>query len=104
MRKSKIEECLISVENRKSVAVLFLFSILGFLCFNCSPKYSNLSSPMDEFQKFTAKGNPIYKSIHEAGLRRFRPIILTTMTTFGGLAPIILETSSQAFYLIPMAI
>ncbi|MHA7831706.1 MAG: hypothetical protein ACX93O_11450 [Flagellimonas sp.] len=90
MRKSKIEECLISVENRKSVAVLFLFSILGLLCFNCSPKYSNLSSPMDEFQKFTAKGNPIYKSIHEAGLRRFRPIIL--------------ETSSQAFYLIPMAI
>ncbi|WP_241244284.1 efflux RND transporter permease subunit [Flagellimonas marinaquae] len=42
--------------------------------------------------------------MHEAGLRRFRPIILTTMTTFGGLAPIILETSSQAFYLIPMAI
>tara|TARA_R110002153_G_scaffold42106_5_gene120013 strand:+ start:80 stop:340 length:261 start_codon:yes stop_codon:yes gene_type:complete len=30
--------------------------------------------------------------------------MLTTMTTFGGLAPIILETSSQAYYLIPMAI
>ncbi|PRP66333.1 efflux RND transporter permease subunit [Nonlabens agnitus] len=46
----------------------------------------------------------IYESIHEAGLRRFRPIMLTTLTTFGGLTPIILETSSQAFYLIPMAI
>ncbi|MDG3582147.1 efflux RND transporter permease subunit [Galbibacter pacificus] len=50
------------------------------------------------------KGNSIYESIHEAGLRRFRPIMLTTLTTFGGLTPIILETSSQAFYLIPMAI
>lgn len=45
-----------------------------------------------------------YEAIHEAGLRRFRPIMLTTLTTFGGLTPIILETSSQAFYLIPMAI
>ncbi len=46
----------------------------------------------------------VYDAIHEAGLRRFRPIMLTTLTTFGGLTPIILETSSQAEYLIPMAI
>jgi len=59
---------------------------------------------IDYANKRRKEGGPIYKSIHEAGLRRFRPIILTTMTTFGGLAPIILETSSQAFYLIPMAI
>lgn len=45
-----------------------------------------------------------YDAIHEAGVRRFRPIILTTLTTFGGLTPIILETSSQAYQLIPMAI
>ncbi|MDX5420003.1 MAG: efflux RND transporter permease subunit, partial [Hymenobacteraceae bacterium] len=45
-----------------------------------------------------------YDAIHEAGIRRFRPIILTTLTTFGGLTPIILETSRQAFQLIPMAI
>ena len=43
-------------------------------------------------------------AIHEAGVRRFRPIVLTTLTTFGGLTPIILETSRQAHYLIPMAI
>ncbi|WP_281542531.1 efflux RND transporter permease subunit [Maribacter aestuarii] len=59
---------------------------------------------IDYANKRRKEGDPIYQSIHEAGLRRFRPIILTTMTTFGGLAPIILETSSQAFYLIPMAI
>src|SRR6056297_4087143 len=59
---------------------------------------------IDYANKRRKEGKSIYESIHEAGLRRFRPIILTTMTTFGGLAPIILETSSQAFYLIPMAI
>ncbi len=46
----------------------------------------------------------VFDAIHEAGLRRFRPIILTTLTTFGGLTPIILERSMQAQYLIPMAI
>jgi multidrug efflux pump subunit AcrB len=45
-----------------------------------------------------------FDAIQEAGIRRFRPIILTTLTTFGGLTPIILETSRQAYYLIPMAI
>lgn len=59
---------------------------------------------IDYANKRRIEGFAIYEAIHEAGLRRFRPIILTTMTTFGGLAPIILETSSQAFYLIPMAI
>jgi multidrug efflux pump subunit AcrB len=43
-------------------------------------------------------------AIHEAALHRFRPILLTTLTTFGGLSPIIFETSRQARFLIPMAI
>lgn len=47
---------------------------------------------------------PVYDAIVEAGVRRFRPIALTTMTTFGGLTPIILEQSRQAYQLIPMAI
>ena len=46
----------------------------------------------------------VFEAIHEAGVRRFRPIVLTTLTTFGGLTPIILETSRQAYHLIPMAI
>jgi multidrug efflux pump subunit AcrB len=45
-----------------------------------------------------------HEAILQAGTRRFRPIVLTTVTTFGGLAPIILETSIQAVHLIPMAI
>jgi multidrug efflux pump subunit AcrB len=43
-------------------------------------------------------------AIHQAGIRRFRPIMLTTLTTFGGLAPMIFETSIQARFLIPMAL
>jgi multidrug efflux pump subunit AcrB len=42
--------------------------------------------------------------IRTAGIQRFRPIVLTTVTTFGGLTPMIFETSRQAKMLIPMAI
>ncbi|MCK4535745.1 MAG: efflux RND transporter permease subunit, partial [Desulfuromonadales bacterium] len=49
-------------------------------------------------------GDSPLEAIRAAGLRRFRPILLTTLTTFGGLMPMILETSRQARFLIPMAI
>jgi multidrug efflux pump subunit AcrB len=42
--------------------------------------------------------------IRAAGIQRFRPIVLTTLTTFGGLAPMIFETSRQARMLIPIAL
>jgi multidrug efflux pump subunit AcrB len=45
-----------------------------------------------------------FDAILDAGTRRFRPIALTTLTTFGGVTPIILETSLQAYHLVPMAI
>ncbi|UCG14318.1 MAG: efflux RND transporter permease subunit [Deltaproteobacteria bacterium] len=45
-----------------------------------------------------------HQAIREAGIHRFRPILLTSLTTFGGLAPMIFETSRQARFLIPMAI
>lgn len=47
---------------------------------------------------------PPLEAVHEAAIHRFRPIMLTTLTTFGGLAPMIFETSRQARFLIPMAI
>jgi len=49
-------------------------------------------------------GEAALSSIHGAALERFRPILLTTVTTFGGLAPMIWETSRQARFLIPMAL
>ena len=50
------------------------------------------------------QGFPAEAAITMAGRQRFRPILLTTLTTFGGLAPMIFETSRQARYMIPMAI
>jgi len=49
-------------------------------------------------------GMNYHDSIVSAGIQRFRPIMLTTLTTFGGLAPMIFETSRQARFLIPMAL
>jgi multidrug efflux pump subunit AcrB len=45
-----------------------------------------------------------HQAVHEAGIHRFRPILLTSLTTFGGLAPMIFETSRQARFLVPMAV
>jgi multidrug efflux pump subunit AcrB len=49
-------------------------------------------------------GMSLIEAVQKAGVRRFRPIILTSVTTFLGLAPMIFETSLQARILIPMAI
>ncbi len=49
-------------------------------------------------------GTPFTEAVLQAGARRFRPIVLTSLTTFFGLAPMILETSTQARFLVPMAI
>jgi len=49
-------------------------------------------------------GDSAHDAICAAGTRRFRPVLLTTLTTFGGLAPMIFETSRQARFLIPMAL
>jgi len=43
-------------------------------------------------------------AVRTAGVARFRPIILTSLTTFAGLSPLILEKSTQAQFLIPMAV
>lgn len=49
-------------------------------------------------------GKNAYDAMHNAGIRRFRPILLTTLTTFIGLMPMLLETSRQARFMIPIAI
>ena len=49
-------------------------------------------------------GASAHDAVVSAGVQRYRPIVLTTLTTFGGLTPMILETSRQARFLIPMAI
>ena len=56
------------------------------------------------FNERLKDGVPLRKALCMAGERRFRAIMLTTLTTSFGLAPIILEKSMQAQFLIPMAI
>ncbi|RLB65111.1 MAG: AcrB/AcrD/AcrF family protein [Deltaproteobacteria bacterium] len=59
---------------------------------------------IDYINRARKKGKALLDAIVEAGQRRFRPILLTSLTTFFGLMPMILETSVQAQFLIPMAI
>ena len=57
---------------------------------------------MDRINQLRAEGLAVKEALVRAGQERFRPIILTSLTTFIGLAPILLETSMQARFLIPM--
>ncbi len=59
---------------------------------------------LDYANKLRLQGEGARQAIWLAGQRRFRPIMLTTITTFVGLSPMIWETSRQAQFLIPMAI
>ena len=81
---------------------LSLVSLMGVIAL--SGVVLNDSLIMIDLANKKREDQSVFQAIHEAGLRRFRPIILTTLTTFGGLTPIILETSRQAYHLIPMAI
>ncbi|MGM0575706.1 MAG: efflux RND transporter permease subunit [Myxococcota bacterium] len=81
---------------------LSLVSLMGIIAL--SGVVVNDSLIMVDFANRNRGDSTAFDAIHRAGLRRFRPIMLTTFTTFGGLTPIILETSNQATHLIPMAI
>ncbi|MEZ5478059.1 MAG: efflux RND transporter permease subunit [Thiolinea sp.] len=59
---------------------------------------------VDYTNKRIAEGMPLIKAIRYAGGARFRPILLTSLTTFAGLTPLIMEKSTQAQFLIPMAV
>jgi len=59
---------------------------------------------VDFINRYRSEGNSIKDAVLEAGPRRFRPIFLTSLTTFVGLIPLILEKSTQAKFMIPMAV
>jgi multidrug efflux pump subunit AcrB len=59
---------------------------------------------VDLINRMREEGATVDRAIRESGERRFRPIMLTTATTFLGLTPMIFETSMQARFLIPMAV
>ncbi len=59
---------------------------------------------IDYANRLRRRGQSPHEAVLAAGIRRFRPVLLTTLTTFGGLAPMIFETSRQARFMIPMAL
>ena len=59
---------------------------------------------VDATNQYRAEGNSAFDAVILGGTRRLRPILLTSLTTFMGLAPMIAEPSVQARFLIPMAI
>ncbi len=83
---------------------LSMVSVLGIIALSGIVVNDSLIL-INQANKLKRAGNsdPI-SVVHAAAISRFRPILLTTLTTFGGLMPMILETSRQAKFLIPMAL
>ncbi|GMR13177.1 MAG: efflux RND transporter permease subunit [Gemmatimonadota bacterium] len=82
-----------------SLGLLSLFGIIGL-----SGVVVNDSLVMIDFiNEECRKGTPPCDAIIEGAKSRFRPIMLTSLTTFLGVAPLVFERSLQAQFLIPMA-
>ncbi|MGF1530115.1 MAG: efflux RND transporter permease subunit [Puniceicoccaceae bacterium] len=79
-----------------------LLSILGLVALSGVVVNDSLVM-VDYINKRRGRAQNLHTAVREAGAARFRPIILTSATTFVGLTPILLEKSLQAQFLIPMA-
>jgi multidrug efflux pump subunit AcrB len=78
-------------------STLGIIALIGILVNDALVFITTYNSMLEE-------GKPQMEALYETGLSRFRPILLTTITTFAGLAPLLFEKSLQAQFLIPMAI
>lgn len=84
-------------------ATMSLLSMLGMFAAAGVAVNDNLVL-LDYVHKLRAKGMDGAQALVEAGVRRFRPILLTSLTTFVGLLPLLTERSLQAQWLIPIGI
>jgi multidrug efflux pump subunit AcrB/ribosome modulation factor len=82
---------------------LTLWSFVGMVAVSGVVVNDNLVL-MNYINQQRDKGHSVFIAVCDAGRKRFRPILLTSLTTFVGLTPLILETSIQAQFLIPMAV
>jgi multidrug efflux pump subunit AcrB len=82
---------------------LSVFSIFGMIAL-CGMVVNGAFVMAITRNTYEREGATPGEAIHRAAQRRFRPILLTALTTFLGLTPMILETSIQALFLVPMAI
>ncbi|MDA1230448.1 MAG: efflux RND transporter permease subunit, partial [Planctomycetota bacterium] len=81
---------------------LTLFSILGLVALTGVVVNDSIVL-VDFINSSVRSGVPLHQAVVEAGQRRFRPVMLTSLTTIAGLSPILAETSFQAQLVIPMA-
>jgi multidrug efflux pump subunit AcrB len=80
-----------------------MFSLIGLVALSGVVVNDSLVM-VDYINRRRRAGDDIGQAIRVAGPARFRAILLTSLTTFAGLTPLMLETSVQAQMLIPMAI
>jgi multidrug efflux pump subunit AcrB len=82
---------------------LSLFSYLGIMAAAGVAVNDNLVL-IDYINKLREKGMDGAEALVEAGTKRFRPILLTSITTFVGLMPLMMERSIQAKFLVPVGV
>ncbi|MBX2839189.1 MAG: efflux RND transporter permease subunit [Gammaproteobacteria bacterium] len=82
---------------------LSIMSYMGMLAL-CGVVVNDSLVMVDYVNKRRREGIALMDAVRIAGVARFRAIILTSLTTFFGLMPLIFETSTQAQFLIPMAV
>lgn len=83
-----------------SISILSMFGILAVAGVVINDSLVLIST----MNRLLKENMPFKEAVVEASLSRFRPILLTTVTTVAGLMPIVFETSFQAQFLIPMAV
>lgn len=82
---------------------LTLLSFMGMLALSGVVVNDSLVL-VDYINQKRKQGMAFKEAVYTAGGRRFRPVLLTSLTTFAGLMPLLFEKSTQAQFLIPMAV
>ncbi|MEO0568072.1 MAG: efflux RND transporter permease subunit [Pseudomonadota bacterium] len=82
------------------IGLLSIFGIIGL----AGVVINNSLVMIDLYNEYLAKGYAVNEAVIEGTKDRFRPILLTSVTTFLGVYPLIMETSLQAQFLIPLAV
>jgi multidrug efflux pump subunit AcrB len=101
-----------------AVPFAIIGALLGHIVLDITPSYLSIFGMLalagvsvndtlvmvDYVNRRMREGAGLHQAALEAGARRFRPIMLTSITTFAGLMPLLLDRSLQAQFLIPMAV
>lgn len=84
-------------------ADLVFFSLLGIIALSGVVVNASLVLVVS-INRFRAEGMGMVEAVSTAGMMRFRPIFLTSLTTFIGLVPLMITANPATFFVVPMAI